>query len=537
MLDYPRVVLKARSYEIDESEGHAISSMSPVWKTTNRLSPGRATALILGFYLVLSLGTMFTVRPGTDESGYASPAYNLLYNGRMGTTIFELRGYMPLSMAERTYQQPPLYFLTLALWYRLVGFGLIQTRLLSVLSGFVALYSWNVIARSLFESANVAWIVTGLVSIDYFFVLGASQGRMDMMCAALGIAAIAVYLSRRKESFRTAMFWSHVLATMAVLTHPAGLSYWFGLAFLILYFDRRLLSPKSVALAAVPCLIGGLSWGAYIAQDPKAFFDQLHVNLYINAHSFEAGHWSSNVVIRNIQQEVVLRYAGPFGLVAGVGWANRLKAFVLLAYAIGIAGTLVMSRRRPKLLAFPALTILSFLYLCLASPSKFPYYLPHTTMFMAACFAVFVCHLELPDAPRKWMLTAAVLVVAAIQVSGSLYRIYQDPYRRSFLPAVAALVHHSPPGSLVVGGGELWFELQPQRRVLYDPSLGYRNGLKPAIFAMDPLYYEIHEQDRRANPPIYAYVQSFLDSSELVYDDGHYRVYVPQSNQPVALAR
>ena len=480
---------------------------------------------------------MFAVRPATDESAYANPAYNLLYNGRMGMTVYELRGYLPLSTAERDYTQPPLYFLALALWYRIIGFGLIKTRLLSVLCGLLALYSWNVIAWSLFESAALAWMVTGLVSIDYYFVLGASQGRMDMMCAALGTAAIAVYLSRRKESFQNAMFWSHVLATMAVLTHPAGLSYWLGLAFLILYFDRRLLSPKTVALAAIPCLIGGLSWGAYIAQDPKAFFEQTHGVLDQNKQAFGLGRWSSIVFIRNIQKELVFRYAGPFGLTAGAGLANRLKALVLLAYAVGITGTLLMSRRRPVLLVFPVLTTLSFLYLGLASPSKSSYYLPHTTMSMAACLAVFLCHLELPDARRKWMAAAAVLAVAAIQVSGVLYHIYQDPYRRSFLPAVAAVVHHSPPGSLVVGGGELWFELQPERRVLYDPSLGYRNGLKPAIFAMDPLYQELHEQDRRANPPIYAYVQRYLDSSQIVYDDGYYRIYVPQSNQPAALMR
>jgi len=508
--------------------------MSPALKTNALKTPARLPggrtlpALILGFYLMLCLSAVFTLRPQTDESVYANPGYNLLYNGRMGTTVYELRGFMPLSMAERTYWQPPLYFVTTALWYRMAGFGLIQTRLLSVLFGVLALYSWNVIARSLFGSFTLGWVVTGLVSIDYFFLLGASQGRMDMMCAALGIAAIAAYLKLRKHSFQSAIFWGHALATMSILTHPVGVTYWLGLGFLILYFDRRLLSLKTVALAAIPCLIGGLSWGAYIAQAPHEFIAQMQGILDLNKQAFEAGNWSSIPFIRNFQKELVFRYVGPFGLNAGTGLAQRLKAFILLAYVVGIAGTLVMSRRNPKVLVFPILTIISFLYIAILSPSKFSYYLPHTTMFLAACFAVYVYHLESWGAARRWALAAVVLFVAAIQVSGLLHRVYEDPYRHSFLPAVAAVTQHSQPGSLVFASGELWFQLQPERRLLHDPKLGFRNGLTPAIFVLDPLYHMLHEQDRVANPPLYSYVKRYIDSSQLVYSDGYYSVYVPQ---------
>ena len=513
----------------------SISSMSPALKTPVRIWPGKATVAIMGVYLLLSLGTLFTTRPQVDESLHANPGYNLLYNGRMAASLYEMRGYLPLSSYERTYYYPPLFFLTTAVWYRIVGFGVVQLRLLSVLCGLLALYSWSVIARSLFQSPTVVWMVTGLVSIDYFFVLGAAQGRMDMQCAALGIAAIAVYLSRREESLGSALFWSYALATMSVLTHQSGLGYWLGLAFVTLYFDRRRLSLKMLALAAIPCLIGGLGWGAYIAQDPNAFVAQMRGTMAIGEQAFEAGHWSSIHLIRNFQKELIFRYAGPFGLMPGVGLAQRLKALVLLAYIVGVAGSLVMSRRRPNLLVLPVLTIISFSYLGFMSPSKFAYYLPHTTMYMAACLAVFLCHLELPERARKRALIGVVLVVAAIQVTGLLYRIKQDPYRRSFLPAVAAIEQHSAPDSLVIGSGELWFHLQGERRILHDPSVGYREGLKPDIFVMDPLYRELHERDRLTDLPMYTYVQNYLDRWQLVYDDGYYQVYVPPADKRAAV--
>jgi len=493
-------------------------------KTMTWLTGGKVLSFILGLYLLLSLSMVFTARPHRDEYAQSSPGYNLVYNGRMGFTQHEFG--VPFNITARTYWQPPVFFLTTASWFRIVGFGLIQLRLLSVLCGVLALYSCYVIARSLFEPVAVAWMVAGLVSIDYFFVIGAALGRMDMLCAALGIASIAVYLSRRKKSYQSAIFWSHVLATMAVLTHPAGLGYWLGLAFLILYFDRRLRSLKTVALAALPCLIGGLSWGAYIAQDPAEFMAQVHGNLTVTGTGWEDGHWSSIPLVRNLQKELYFRYAAPFGLAAGVGLVNRLKALVLLAYIVGIAGSLAMARRRPNLLVFPVLAIISFLYLALLSPSKNSYYLPHTTIFMAASLAVFVCHLEFPDAVRKRMLAAAVLAFAMLQIGGLLFRVYQNPYRRSYNPAAAAIAQHSTPGSLVTGTYEFWFQLEPQRRVLNDPVLGYTNGWKPAIFVMDPMYREIHE-DTRVGSPIYAYVQKYLDSSQLVYDDGYYQVYVP----------
>ena len=485
-------------------------------------------ALICAIFLSISVATLLTARPQTDEAVYANPGYNLLYNGRMGTTLYELRGYMPLSMTERTFWQPPLYFLITAAWYRLAGFGLFQVRILSVLFGLLAIYSWFMLGRCLSGSSILALLMSSLVSIDYFFVLGASQGRMDMMCAALGVAAIAVYLRLRVRSFPSAIFWSHALATMSVLTHPVGVGYWLGLMLLIVYFDRRALSFKILLLAAAPCLLGAAGWGLYIAQDPIAFVTQMRRSLELNKYSFEMPNLSSIGFIRNLQLELRFRYLGPFGFGPGLGLVQRAKTLVLIAYVVGVVGTFLLSRSRERrnTIVLPALAVVAILYLALVSPSKFVYYLPHTTMFMAACLAAFLYYLKLSARRKQIVLAAALTLVGGIQMGGLLYRVHQNPYGHSFVPAVASIVHNSAPGTVVVGSGELWFRLQPDRSVLHDPALGFRNGMKPRIFVMDPLYRELNERDRKAGSPIYPWVRDYLNQSHSVYADGYYQVYI-----------
>src|ERR1700732_3848493 len=86
--------------------------------------PQRMIAIaIVAVYLILTVALAFTARPQSDEAVYANPGYNLMNSGTMGLTLYELRGYLPLSTAQRTYVQPPLYFLVTAGLFKAVGFG------------------------------------------------------------------------------------------------------------------------------------------------------------------------------------------------------------------------------------------------------------------------------------------------------------------------------------------------------------------------------------------------------------------------------
>jgi len=50
-------------------------------------------------------------------------------------------------------------------------------------------------------------------------------------------------------------------------THPIGIFNFVGLWFLIVYFDRSRIGWRVLETAALPCLIGGAIWAAYIFED------------------------------------------------------------------------------------------------------------------------------------------------------------------------------------------------------------------------------------------------------------------------------
>ena len=400
----------------------------------------------------------------------------------MGLTLYPLPDYLPLSTAQRTYVQPPLYFIVTAALFRIVGFGVAQVRLLSVFfrGSSVCFLGILTIVRSLTKSAAPALLVTGLISVDYFFLIGA-VARPDGydVCrtwARLGLLRIciggAVHLLR-------AVFGGNVMAALALLTHPAALVWAAGLMLAILLLDRRRLSVKLFAAIAVPYLLAGAAWGSYIAQDPAAFREQMHGTLTENEGSFDYSHLSHSRIIRYLQQEILTRYAAPFGFLRGVGLASRLKILVLTAYLVGVFGILLFRRlhRRPFMVWFPVFFLTAFLILAEVSPSKFNYYLPHTTIIMAACLGIFLFHVT--DIPHGKPIFAVVALFGGIQLAGAAYVIRQDEYHGNYLPVIQAIKQNTPDGALIMSQGELWFGLCPDRTVLYDYRLGFLSGLRP----------------------------------------------------------
>ncbi len=446
----------------------------------------------------------------------------------MGITLYELRDYLPLSLARRTCIQPPFYFVTTAALFRMVGSGLWQVRLLSVFFGLVCLISWFTIVRRLTRSARAGLLAMGLISVDYFFLIGASHGRMDMMCIGLGSAGLAIYLRGRETHVLRAAFWGNTLAALALLTHPAALGWAAGLMLAIVLLEWRRLSLKLVAAVAIPYLLAGAAWGSYIAQDPAAFLDQMRGTLLVNEGSFDYSHLSHSRLLRYLQQEILTRYAAPFGFLRNVGLASRAKIVVLAAYLTGVFGILLSRKLRAqaRILWFSIFWVATFFILAEVSPSKFNYYLPHSTVIMAACLAVFLYAVS--DAPRWKPVLAVAALLAGIELAGAAYLIHQDEYHRTYKPVIEALKRNTRPNALVMSQGELWFGLCPERRVLYDFRLGFLSGLRPDAFVLDPVFRDLEARERLTNPASFQYVSNLIEHSRMVYADSYSQVYVTE---------
>ena len=91
----------------------------------------------------------------------------------------------------------PLYALVQAPWYAIFGFSIVTQRLLTFCCGLALLLCVYLIVKKLStEWAAVVSVV--LIGCDYEFVKQSAQGRMDMLCALLGFAGLALYVNLRE---------------------------------------------------------------------------------------------------------------------------------------------------------------------------------------------------------------------------------------------------------------------------------------------------------------------------------------------------
>ena len=76
-------------------------------------------------------------QPVSDDGWFASPPYNLIHHGHFGTTTIDPHGYLLhpelTHINQRTYWALPADLLAQAAWYSVVGVGLVQMRLLTLL--------------------------------------------------------------------------------------------------------------------------------------------------------------------------------------------------------------------------------------------------------------------------------------------------------------------------------------------------------------------------------------------------------------------
>ena len=216
-------------------------------------------------YVVLAGALIATKRPWVDEAWFTAPALDLITRGRFGTLLLDpngshLRLYNPASVLlgidHVTFWVMPLHLLQLAAWGRLFGFSVFSMRMPSFFSGGAAIYSTGVIVRRLYGGGMAPILAMLVLAADFGFLNGAADVRMDMTCASLGLAAVAVYLSLRERDLGRALVFAHALAGLALFTHPNGVFASANLVVLMFLLDRKRLSWGKLAAGTVPYGVG-----------------------------------------------------------------------------------------------------------------------------------------------------------------------------------------------------------------------------------------------------------------------------------------
>ena len=493
---------------------------------------------ILAVYLALSVGTALTAIPGTDEGFFANPAFNLLTKGIFGTTILETFATPFKGMDRHTYWVMPLQPFTLSLWYRVFGFGLFSTRSLSIVWGLIALVSWFIIVRSLFKRSSLAFIVLALLSVDYIFIVCAASGRMDMMSASLGFAGFASYLLLRERSLPWAIFVSQACIVMSGLTHPMGLLPFFGLICLSLYFDRKRIGFKHVAIAIAPYVIGGAAYGSYILQDPASFYSQFFANATMGSDDNTSGRFVGLFSpLTGLKLELTQRYVANFGLGPRDTSATRIKILFLVLYAAGVVGSLLIReiRRMANYRILLGMTLIYFIGLTILDSQKNYYYLIHIVPFYLTMCALFIswCWAR-PNVAGK-IVALALCAIGLFEIAGLGFRIKQDRYRNSFQPAMAVLKQNATAQSSIVSNPGTALGLGFPENVFHDPLFGYNTKKKWDYIVIDPenavSIESSKDRDEQARLVHEHLMRLLSEEYDRIYDQNSYTIFARKSLQ------
>jgi 4-amino-4-deoxy-L-arabinose transferase-like glycosyltransferase len=485
-------------------------------------------ALVFGAF---ALALLLTKRPWVDEAWFTGPALDLVTRGKFGTLLLDpagshLRLYKPdaflRGINEHTYWVMPLHLLQLAAWGKVFGFSVFSMRMPSVLWGGVTLASIGLIVRRLYGGRGAALIGAAVLAVDFGFVNGAADGRMDMTCAALGFAGLAVYLSLREANFPGAVMAAHALAAGAVFTHPNGVFGSVGLLLTMLWLDRHRVRPLTVALIAAPYLVFGLLWAIYCLQAPADFAAQFSANSAARASDVLAP-W------RGVWREINGRFRNHFWPEGSA--MGKLKIVGILVYvaALGTLASAKSLRQDAGCRLLLCLTLLQFLCLSIFASTKNTYYIVYILPYFAAATGIAASYLWSSYGYRvRAVCVAALASYLAVQTAAVInLSVVTGGYRKEYTPAIAYLKSTLRPDDLIMGTAELGFSLGFENPQLVDDVwFGYWSGRRATVLVVDRWYYEqVIEAASRRGIPTPAYFESLFKSFRLARELKGYRIY------------
>src|SRR6267143_1431645 len=478
-------------------------------------------------YVVLSVASSLTKRPWSDEGWFANAPLNLVTKGWMGTTVAEQAGRPFLNGIDRyTYWVMPLHLVLQAAWYKIFGFSLLTKRSLSLLFGLVALGSWFLIMKALARSNQVATLTVVLLALDYNFIMSSSFGRFDMMCAALGAAGLAAYLTLRERNLTYAVLLGNCFVVASGMTHHLGLLGLFGLIFLALFFDGKRLHWRHLFVALIPYVVAATAWSFYILKSPNLFLTQFKGNATADDRLGVL-----MAPLAGLRREITERYLIGFGLgphSVGNSGPIRLKALILLAYLVALVGFVLVKDIRKKK-GYQALLILAALYfvvLTIWDGQKLTWYLIHVIPIYTGILAVWVVWCWDTVFVPRWLLAGAMFVFLAIQLGGVLQRIRLDAYHRNFAPAADFLKRNAHGDQVIMASAEIGFGLGNFDHLVDDSRLGFNSGKKPDFIVIEEVYRTEFESYKNRHSDLYQFIQSRLKNEyQKVYDQELYEIY------------
>jgi hypothetical protein len=489
----------------------------------------------VALYLILAGGISYTKRPWTDEAWYINIAVSELTSGNTGISVLEPKGDANV-WGEELPQIDKYFYLWMptqptfqAAWIRIFGFGVLSMRFGTMFWGLAGLGAWFVIVMKLSGDKMAAAIAVVLIGSDYVFVNSASDGRMDMMCAALWFLGLAAYLGLRERRLGLAVACSQALVVLSVLTHPIGMVGFAATGLVILYLDSRRLKFSHILLAAAIYLCGAGLIALYVLPHLDVFRAQFPLAVG-RTHRMGALH----APLQTFLQEFTRKMRGFYFPEYATSWVSRLRVLIPMIYGAVFLAACISRKIRNKMRILLLFTAVCFVLMALYDSAKLYYYLVHSIPPFIAVTAMWLRESRKQRTLPVPVLGAVAGALLLLNITWASVGIRRDSYHKSFLPMTSFLTAHLCPACTVTGSGEIGFVMGFNGQLKDDALLGYYSGRHPDMIVTDEIAYDAHFQGYARNlPEVSTYVNRLLaEDYRKIFDNGYYRIYARASRNP-----
>jgi 4-amino-4-deoxy-L-arabinose transferase-like glycosyltransferase len=433
-------------------------------------------------------------------------------HGVYGDDLFT--GYY--GMERHTYNFPPLFPLTEALAFRLLGVGAWQARLVAVLFGAATLALTYALGRRLYDAALgalAAWLLIGLrlalepQASGVPLIDQARNARYDIAVPPLVLATLLCFLWADRAGdctiehgrVRTSIFdprsttlrylAAGLLAGLAFLAHVYGGFVLALLGALLLWRDGwAALRRPALYLIAAGFVLALLPWALYIAQDLAAYSGQM----LPERARFDV--WSPTFYLNSLLQEPSryrhwLRQDGVMVLWPRLGiWLALLglpAAHVLLLRRAGAGRTPSPLAERMLLLALPILALLLALLVNLKFYNYVVILLPFIALDLALLLWLGWRAANAWTGPARFAGRLALGGLIALTLlegmAGVWHSLRSAAAASSYAGYTSRIASAIPPRSRVLALHQFWFGLYSQGYVYRSLSL--------VFYLSDPRYY------------------------------------------------
>ena len=332
----------------------------------------------------------------------------------------------------KDFVHPPFHYYTLHTWFGVVGFGVLEARLLSAVFGTVAIGLLFVLARYLFDS-RTAILAALLLTVSQLGVMYSQEARPYAEVLVFVLCTVFCFVVAVRER-RIALWWGFVVtATLMVYTHYHAVLVILALAVYAVAYRRRYPVPFTWLVGGLilagalyaPWLLSGVVQEAM--SQPKTLPDRLPPWFSTN--------WSTLLSIlmsfNNSRTAGVLNSAPPGSFLAG--------GLLVTAPAAWALGRLVSRRNQREPAERENLVLLVLLFLVpvavtLGVAARGVQFDVRYVAYCAAPYYILAARglATLPFAAVRHSLTIALVAFSIYALRANYFVPYKENYRDAF---------------------------------------------------------------------------------------------------------